>query len=156
MDEKYLIIPKLDQSKVYEEVIKSLMDNQFIVIFPEGGSHDRTELLPLKPGACIFAWEAKKKLDKDVKLIPVSINYYGAHKFRSRVVIKIGKELPYEIDQKRINESSYKREFIGKTLKELKNAIEDIKLTAPSYRDLKNLYHAKEIYLPDDKDISPE
>ena len=59
------------------------MNDNFIVIFPEGGSHDRTELLPLKPGACIFAWEAKKKLNKDLKLIPISINYYGAHKFRS-------------------------------------------------------------------------
>ena len=113
-------------------------------------------MLPLKPGACIFAWEAKKKLNKDVKLIPVSINYYGAHKFRTRVVIKIGKELQYDIDQSRINDSSYKREFIGQTMNELKSAIESIKLTAPTYRDLKNLYHAKEIYLPDDKDISPE
>ena len=37
-------------------------------------------------------------INKDVKLIPISINYYGAHKFRSWVVIKIGKELPYQID----------------------------------------------------------
>lgn len=41
-------------------------------------------------------------------------------------------------------------------MNDLKSAMESIKLTAPTYRDLKNLYHAKEIYLPDDKDISPE
>jgi glycerol-3-phosphate O-acyltransferase/dihydroxyacetone phosphate acyltransferase len=42
---------------VYSEVIKKLLNNEVLGIFPEGGSHDRTEMLPLKPGACIFVWE---------------------------------------------------------------------------------------------------
>lgn len=36
------------------------MKNEVIGIFPEGGSHDRTEMLPVKPGACIFIYECKK------------------------------------------------------------------------------------------------
>lgn len=40
--------PKVDQSKVYDEVFDKLSRGGCIGIYPEGGSHDRTELLPLK------------------------------------------------------------------------------------------------------------
>lgn len=40
--------PKVDQSKVYDAVFDRLDDGGCVGIFPEGGSHDRTELLPLK------------------------------------------------------------------------------------------------------------
>lgn len=51
----FKVIPKLDQSQMYESVWKELSENQCIGIFPEGGSHDRTDLLPLKAGVCIMA-----------------------------------------------------------------------------------------------------
>ena len=40
--------PKVDQTKVYDAVFDSLNGGGCVGIFPEGGSHDRTELLPLK------------------------------------------------------------------------------------------------------------
>lgn len=40
---------------MFSSVQKSLSNNDCICIFPEGGSHDRTELLPLKAGICIMA-----------------------------------------------------------------------------------------------------
>lgn len=45
---KFSVAPYVDQSKVYEAVFKKLHEGGCIGIFPEGGSHDRTELLPLK------------------------------------------------------------------------------------------------------------
>ena len=44
----YKIAPKVDQTKVYDEVFHRLNQGGCVGIFPEGGSHDRTELLPLK------------------------------------------------------------------------------------------------------------
>ena len=40
--------PKVDQTKVYNAVFDRLNMGGCVCIFPEGGSHDRTELLPLK------------------------------------------------------------------------------------------------------------
>ena len=40
--------PKVDQTKVYDAVFDRLNQGGCVCIFPEGGSHDRTELLPLK------------------------------------------------------------------------------------------------------------
>lgn len=45
---KFSVAPHVDQSAVYSSVFQKLKDGGCIGIFPEGGSHDRTELLPLK------------------------------------------------------------------------------------------------------------
>lgn len=46
----YKTSPKIDQTKVYDAVFQRLNQGGCVGIFPEGGSHDRTELLPLKGG----------------------------------------------------------------------------------------------------------
>lgn len=45
---KFKVAPHVDQSAVYEAVFGRLNAGGCIGIFPEGGSHDRPELLPLK------------------------------------------------------------------------------------------------------------
>ena len=54
-DMNFKVIPKLDQSQIYEAVQKELKQGGCIGIFPEGGSHDRTTPLPLKAGVCLMA-----------------------------------------------------------------------------------------------------
>lgn len=44
----FQVAPKLDQTEVYDAVHAVLHHGGSIGIFPEGGSHDRTDLLPLK------------------------------------------------------------------------------------------------------------
>jgi glycerol-3-phosphate O-acyltransferase/dihydroxyacetone phosphate acyltransferase len=44
----YSIIPHVDQGVLYKAVHDRLNSGECIGIFPEGGSHDRTEILPLK------------------------------------------------------------------------------------------------------------
>lgn len=52
---KFKVAPKVDQSKVYDAVFEKLNDGGCVGIFPEGGSHDRSELLPLKGKANRYA-----------------------------------------------------------------------------------------------------
>jgi hypothetical protein len=44
----FKVTPKIDQSRVYNAVFQRLNERECVGIFPEGGSHDRTDLLPLK------------------------------------------------------------------------------------------------------------
>jgi glycerol-3-phosphate O-acyltransferase/dihydroxyacetone phosphate acyltransferase len=48
----YEIMGFVDQSKMFSKVHAALANGQCIGIFPEGGSHDNTDLLPLKVSAC--------------------------------------------------------------------------------------------------------
>lgn len=45
---KYKCMPHMDQSNVYKTVFERLNAGHCVGIFPEGGSHDRAEMLPLK------------------------------------------------------------------------------------------------------------
>lgn len=44
----FRIAPHVDQTPVYREVHEYLEKGECITVFPEGGSHDRPEMLPLK------------------------------------------------------------------------------------------------------------
>ena len=52
---RFKTAPKVDQTEVYDAVFDRLSSGGAVGIFPEGGSHDRTELLPLKAGVAIMA-----------------------------------------------------------------------------------------------------
>lgn len=45
---KFKVAPRVDQTNVYDAVFDKLNSGGCIGIFPEGGSHDRPDLLPLK------------------------------------------------------------------------------------------------------------
>ena len=51
----YKVAPHVDQNEMYDAVFRVLSDGGCIGIFPEGGSHDRPSLLPLKAGVAIIA-----------------------------------------------------------------------------------------------------
>lgn len=74
----YKVVPHLDQNAVYSAVHQRLFDGGAVGIFPEGGSHDQPELLPLKAGVCLMALGAMaEKPGLDVKLIPVGLHYFN-------------------------------------------------------------------------------
>jgi glycerol-3-phosphate O-acyltransferase/dihydroxyacetone phosphate acyltransferase len=50
MGSQFKVAPYVNQTQVYEAVFEKLRANGCVGIFPEGASHDRTELLPLKGG----------------------------------------------------------------------------------------------------------
>jgi len=80
----FKIIPKLDQTHVYESVINRLIGGQSIGIFPEGGSHDRSEMLPIKAGVSIMALGAMAKdPNANISIIACGLKYFKPHKFRS-------------------------------------------------------------------------
>ena len=64
----YDILEHVDQAHVFRHVHEALADGGCIGIFPEGGSHDNTELLPLKAGVAAIAFGALEKYDVNGKL----------------------------------------------------------------------------------------
>lgn len=91
----FKIIPKIDQNTLFNSVYEHLKNGKVLGIFPEGGSHDRTDLLELKAGIAIMALGAMNKFNINVKIVPIGLNYYKAEEFRSKVIVDIGRA--YEI-----------------------------------------------------------
>ena len=67
------------------QVFKRLSERGAVGIFPEGGSHDRTELLPLKAGFTIMALGTlARHPDLPLYIVPTGLYYFRAHAFRSK------------------------------------------------------------------------
>ena len=86
---------------MFENVYTHLSRGGTIGIFPEGGTHDGTKLLPLKWGisTMVLGAMAKYKGPEPLKIsvVPVGLNYFSPHKFRSTVSVDFGD--PIEVDQ---------------------------------------------------------
>ena len=89
----YEILKRIEQSEVYEKVLAKLASSGAIGIFPEGGSHDRTDLLPLKAGVALIAYSALEKDGLSVPIVPVGLNYFHRHKIRGRVTVEYGRPI---------------------------------------------------------------
>ncbi|KAI9900673.1 hypothetical protein N3K66_004935 [Trichothecium roseum] len=151
---KYKLAPYTDQTKVYEAVFARLRNNGCVGIFPEGGSHDRTELLPLKAGVAIMALGTLAEApDCGLKIVPVGMNYFHAHKFRSRAVVEFGTpfEIPrYVVDMYRNNQ---RREAIGQVLDTVYQALSAVTVSAPNYDTLMMIQAARRLYNPTGKKL---
>lgn len=149
----YKTAPKVDQTKVYDAVFNRLDHGECVCIFPEGGSHDRTELLPLKrlfsrhvtsdlrlqflAGVAIMALGSlAANPNSGLTIIPCGMNYFHAHKFRSRAVVEFGS--PLEIPKELVDmyRSGERREATRQLLEMVYNALVAVTVTSPDYDTL--------------------
>mmetsp|Transcript_15481 Transcript_15481/g.36454 ORF Transcript_15481/g.36454 Transcript_15481/m.36454 type:complete len:802 (-) Transcript_15481:311-2716(-) len=97
----YSFLPYVDQSEMFEKVHEFLNNGGTVGIFPEGGTHDGTTLLPLKWGISTMLLGALAKTRPDqppvqISVVPVGLNYFRPHDFRSTVSVDFGD--PIEVD----------------------------------------------------------
>ncbi|KAI9270869.1 hypothetical protein BY458DRAFT_456174 [Sporodiniella umbellata] len=147
----YKCVPHIDQESVYKCVHDELNNNGSITIFPEGGSHDRGEMLPLKAGVTLMALGAMAKYPGlDVKIVPCGLNYFHAHKFRSRAVIEFGTPLTIGSDlvEKFKAGGSEKREACSTLLDSIFNALKTVTVNSGSYETLMLIQAARRLYKP--------
>ncbi|KAH0383829.1 glycerol-3-phosphate O-acyltransferase, partial [Aureobasidium melanogenum] len=148
------IAPHVDQGEVYSAVFQKLHDGGCIGIFPEGGSHDRTELLPLKAGVAIMALGAlAEDPNCGVKIVPCGMNYFHAHKFRSRAVVEFGTpvEIPNELVE--MYKNGQKREAVGQVLETVYQALVSVTVTSPDYDTLMLIQAVRRLYNPKGKKL---
>lgn len=88
----FRIASKPDHSAMFRTVLQRLERGACIGLFPEGGSHDRTDLLPLKHGVAEIALQfaARAKDGRGVPIVPCGLTYFRGHEFRARAVLEFG------------------------------------------------------------------
>ncbi|KAI9806129.1 MAG: hypothetical protein M1833_004536 [Piccolia ochrophora] len=150
----YKVAPKVDQTKVYDAVFERLNDGGCVGIFPEGGSHDRTELLPLKAGVAIMALGAlAANPDCAVKIVPCGMNYFHAHKFRSRAVIEFGSPVEISEETMELYKKGERREAVKNVLETVYQALVAVTVTSPDYDTLMVIQAARRLYRPTGKKL---
>lgn len=150
---EYKTAPKVDQTKVYDSVFHRIQHGGCVCIFPEGGSHDRTELLPLKR-TCILlhaAWKLTMALaglaimalgalaehpECGLKIVPCGMNYFHAHKFRSRAVVEFGTPIEVPTNLVDMFRQGERREATRQLLQIVYDALVAVTVTSPDYDTL--------------------
>jgi len=153
---EFIITPHVNQDSMFAGVYDVLNQGKCVGIFPEGGSHDRPELLPLKAGFCLMALGAMEKFpDLEVNIVPVGLNYFNRDKFRSRVVVEFGdaiKITPDMIKEYRVN----KRKIVSSILDSTVASLKTLTLQASDYETLMLLQATRRLYRPPNTKVSLE
>ena len=125
---------------MFNAVHEALHSGKAVGIFPEGGSHDRPSLLPLKAGVAIMALGAlAKHPNLPLRLVPVGLNYFSGHRFRSRVFVDIGEPLtvpPHLLPKYCSADKVQKREATDELMRMVNTALSALTISAPDYETL--------------------
>lgn len=85
---------KLSQNDAVFETCKELFNqDKAVLIFPEGNHGEHHYLRPLTKGAARIALFSQKEMTKELKILPVGINYFDHHKSQTGVVLVYGKPI---------------------------------------------------------------
>lgn len=124
---------------MYSAVYQKLTEGGCIGIFPEGGSHDRTDLLPLKAGVSIMALGAlSANPDLRLRIVPVGLSYFHPHRFRSRAVVEFGSpiEVPKEFVQDFEKGGEFKKSAIGEMMELVVDGLKSVTVRTPDFETL--------------------
>uniref|UniRef100_M4BF68 Phospholipid/glycerol acyltransferase domain-containing protein n=1 Tax=Hyaloperonospora arabidopsidis (strain Emoy2) TaxID=559515 RepID=M4BF68_HYAAE len=139
------ILKRVDQSVTFAKVYAHLKRGNCIGIFPEGGSHDRTDLLPLKAGVAIMALGVKDKYNINVPVVPVGLNYFRGHRFRGRVTVEFG--TPITVDQELMKKYGQdKRAACNSFLHRVEESMRSVIVTTPSYGVMQEVLTARRLF----------
>lgn len=144
-DAAFGILKRVDQSVTFAKVYTHLKRGNCIGIFPEGGSHDRTDLLPLKAGVAVMALGVKDKYNINVPVVPVGLNYFRGHRFRGRVTVEFG--TPISVDQELMKKYRVdKRTACNTFLHRVEESMRSVIVTTPSYGVMQEVLTARRLY----------
>lgn len=104
-----------------------------------GGSHDRTDLLPLKAGVALMALGAMEHIPNlQVRIVPVGLSYFHPHRFRSRAVVEFGAalDIPKDLVDQFSKGGDEKRKASGKLLDMIYDSLKTVTIRAPDYETL--------------------
>lgn len=145
----YKFAPHVDQAVTFRNVFNHLRLGGCVGIYPEGGSHDRSDLLPLKAGVAIMALGANAAdPDCNVKIVTVGMNYFHPDKFRSRAVLEFGK--PMDISPALVRDyragGARKREAVKTVLDSIAEGLRAVTVRCPDWETLEAIQAARRLY----------
>jgi glycerol-3-phosphate O-acyltransferase/dihydroxyacetone phosphate acyltransferase len=141
------LLPKIDQSVVFDQVYDVLGKNGVIGIFPEGGSHDQGHLIPLKAGVTIMALGAAAQ-GTPVRIVPVGLTYFHAHRFRSVAVTQFGAPFqcpPHLVEQYKTDS----RGACSELLEIITDNLKKVTVNTPDYQTNKQVQTVRRLFVPD-------
>lgn len=136
----------LDNERMFDALYQVLGDGRSVGIFPEGLSHNRSQLAPLKTGAARIAIGAKKRFpNRTTYVVPTGLIYFTRSRFRSSVLIQFGEPIAIDRALAAEGEGDAVRELTG----EIDTALRSLTINADSWEQIRVLDGVRHLYQPE-------
>jgi glycerol-3-phosphate O-acyltransferase/dihydroxyacetone phosphate acyltransferase len=130
---------------MFSACYEALAKKYCIVVFPEGESHDGSELLKLKTGVARIALGAEQRQGPlGVRIVPVGLNFDAKQKFRSRVLLSIGEPIDPIAELAVVDAED--REAVTAVMDRVEQGIKSVTLNYPSWEEAQLIQRAAILY----------
>nr|MBA3540353.1 1-acyl-sn-glycerol-3-phosphate acyltransferase [Deltaproteobacteria bacterium] len=137
----------VDNDAAFDAMFEVLRANSTIGIFPEGLSHDESQLARLKTGAARLAIGGAIRTGLPITIVPCGLTFIHPKRFRSRVLVQYG--TPIVIEPNRPNTEPQVRVLT----QELDDAIRRLTINAPDWDTVRALDAVRRLYQPQEISI---
>ncbi|KAL9645450.1 hypothetical protein ABK040_002647 [Willaertia magna] len=148
---------KTNSQAAIDAMAKVLLDGDALVIFPEGISHNNSDIQTVKTGFARAAFTALLSNENlpFVSVVPVGLNYDDKNRFRSNVFVQYGK--PIKIDRDLLSE--YKKDpdrVLHELAETLRKALQDVTIIAKDNETISIAHLARSMFRRKDENITQE
>ncbi|NUO51832.1 MAG: hypothetical protein HOV80_23530 [Polyangiaceae bacterium] len=143
---------KLDNDAAFTAMYTRLGEGGAIGIFPEGLSHDASQLAALKTGAARLALGARARIGEPVKIIPCGLTFIHPARFRSRVLVQYGPAIEVSeawAEKQTADEKAAVKELTGA----IERGMRALTVNAPDWETVRALDAVRRLYQPLDIEI---
>jgi glycerol-3-phosphate O-acyltransferase / dihydroxyacetone phosphate acyltransferase len=123
--------PAVDNDAAFEAMFDVLRDGAAIGIFPEGLSHDESQLARLKTGAARLALGGAQRNKATITIIPCGLTFIHPKRFRSRVLVQFGP--PVVVTEARANTPEEVRDLTN----EIETGMRRLTINAPDWETVR-------------------
>ena len=82
-----------------------------------------------------------------ISIIACGLKYFRPSRFRSKAIVEFSRPFRIPTEYVKLYQTN-KREACGKLLIHVEKQMRDVTLSAPSYKELKQVYLARDLYMP--------
>jgi glycerol-3-phosphate O-acyltransferase / dihydroxyacetone phosphate acyltransferase len=133
----------IDNESAFDAMFAVLGSGGAIGIFPEGLSHDASQLARLKTGAARLALGAAHRAAAPIAIVPCGLTFIHAKRFRSRVLVQYGP--PIAIPPPAAPPTA---DAVRALTTELESALRRLTINAPDWDTVRALDMVRRLYQP--------
>ena len=138
----------VSNEEAFEKLFEALAAGHAIGIFPEGISHDDSQLVRLKTGAARIAFGFQDRHpEKRVAVVPCGLNYVTPDRFRSSVLVQFGRALTIDdalLEAYRSNRQQVVHAFTA----DLQARLRSLTVNAEDWETIRVLDGVRRLYQP--------
>lgn len=145
---------EVDNEKAFARLYELIERGDCVCIFPEGISHNESQLVQLKTGTARIALSVANRGKVSAPIVPCGLNYIHRHRFRSQALLNFGK--PVEISAHQLND--FRRDEQGTVValtERLADEIRALTINAPDWRTVRAIQAIRRLYKPASAKLTP-